>query len=90
MERSVTGRDTFVICKALAYAIITIERRPFEYRETSDCNDMKKLLKHLSTENLTVDFYMEEARRHIDEVKYSNIVDLLPALKDLVDKEAKE
>lgn len=44
---SVTGRDGYIINKALAYAISTIRALPKEQREESDAEDMLALLEHL-------------------------------------------
>lgn len=61
-------RDQLVICKALAYAIIIIERQPFAFRETSDMEDMKLALEYYSLSFLGVTHFMEEARQHIDRI----------------------
>jgi hypothetical protein len=44
----VTGRDAVILAKALAYAIEAIERLPPDWREESDCADMKTLLDHFA------------------------------------------
>jgi hypothetical protein len=41
MSDGITGRDELIIAKALAYAIVSIERLPEEWQATSDLNDMK-------------------------------------------------
>ena len=41
---SVTGRDGYIMAKALAYAIAYIDSLPEEKREASDRNDMVALL----------------------------------------------
>jgi hypothetical protein len=41
---AVTGRDGYIIAKALAYTIAVIDRLPPELREGSDQNDMRHLL----------------------------------------------
>jgi len=63
------GRDRYVICNALAYAIIIIERQPIGHRETSDMEDMKIILERLASGFMGADYFMEEARTHIDQVR---------------------
>jgi hypothetical protein len=46
----VTGRDGYVIQKALVYAIEAIESLPPEHQEWSDCQDMKCILKSVMSE----------------------------------------
>jgi len=41
---NLTGRDDYIIIKALAFAIITIERLPERWQPWSDLQDMRKLL----------------------------------------------
>jgi hypothetical protein len=41
----VTGRDQYIITKALTYAVCAIEALPQEWQEWSDCQDMKHLLR---------------------------------------------
>jgi hypothetical protein len=48
MTTDITGRDGLIIAKALAMAIITIDRLPPEWRANSDKADMEKLLHHLT------------------------------------------
>ncbi len=40
----VTGRDGYIIAKALCYAIAFIDTLPFERRESSDRDDMVAIL----------------------------------------------
>jgi hypothetical protein len=44
---SVTGRDDYLIAKALLYAIAFIESLPEQQRELSDRDDMVALLNHV-------------------------------------------
>jgi hypothetical protein len=44
MSNGITGRDGYIICKALAYAIETIERLPQRWQELGDLEDMKLIL----------------------------------------------
>jgi hypothetical protein len=62
--QSVTGRDTDIIADALAYAIITIERLPIEWREQSNADDMKRLLSAVAPGR--EQFYLTKARSHIE------------------------
>jgi hypothetical protein len=43
-DESITGRDGYIIAKALAYAIEAIGALPGEYQERSDREDMKAIL----------------------------------------------
>jgi hypothetical protein len=63
MSDGITGRD-LIIAKALAYAIIPIERLPEEWRETSDLNDMKTLLNTCNPK--LVQTLMITARSHLE------------------------
>jgi hypothetical protein len=60
---SVTGRDGYIIAKALAYAIVSIEGLPEKRREWSDAQDMKLLLA-LGFPRLKADL-LEQAKTHI-------------------------
>ena len=44
----ITGRDSYIIVKALAYAIEAIDRLPFDAQERSDREDMIALLERLA------------------------------------------
>jgi hypothetical protein len=44
----VTGRDGYIVCKALTYAIETIEALPKKWQEWSDKEDMITLLEAIS------------------------------------------
>lgn len=61
---SITGRDGYIVCQALGYAITCIERLPEDQQEWSNCEDMKYLLAHLASD--LFDFYLNNAREHID------------------------
>jgi hypothetical protein len=43
---NITGRDNWIIAKALAYALEALDRLPDEWRPGSDMLDMEKLLAH--------------------------------------------
>jgi hypothetical protein len=42
---NITGRDGYIMCKALAYAIATIPYLPKAFQESSDRDDMLELLR---------------------------------------------
>lgn len=63
---NITGRDTYIICKALAYAILTIERLPTQWQEWSDCQDMKAILEATISDPDMVQMFMVEARGHVE------------------------
>lgn len=44
MESQITGRDGYIVTKALAYAILAIDSLPRARQERSDRNDMLSLL----------------------------------------------
>ena len=41
-------RDRLILCNALAYAIITIDRLPEERQEASNARDMETMLNYLA------------------------------------------
>lgn len=50
----ITGRDGYIVCKALAYAIAYIQSLPKERQEYSDCCDMVELLRHYMPDALSL------------------------------------
>jgi hypothetical protein len=76
-DNSITGRgttrDRYILCNALAYAIITIERLPIEQREASDREDMILMLEHLSKGFLDSSFFMTGALAHLDGVDFTSV-----------------
>ena len=46
-SHEITGRDGYILAKALAYAIATIQSLPVIRQEASDCDDMCDILCHL-------------------------------------------
>ncbi len=64
MGTEITGRDGYIFCTALAYAIIAIERLPERWQERSDKEDMKKLLEAATS---TPDYYLLQARSHLEQ-----------------------
>jgi hypothetical protein len=59
----ITGRDGYIIAKALAYAIEAIGRLPEEAQEASDREDMIALLNHHSPKD--ADRERKAARAHL-------------------------
>jgi hypothetical protein len=49
-DDNITGRDRYIVCQALAYAIETIASLPERFQEWSSREDMKALLASMSTE----------------------------------------
>ena len=58
MAKTVDASNVLLLCKALAYAIITIERLPEHRQAFSDKEAMRDLL---------TDLYPEDAQRMLDE-----------------------
>ena len=61
----VTDRDNYIIATALSYAIECIGRLPAEMQETSELEDMKKILLALCGEDFATQF-RETARDLIE------------------------
>ncbi|MGH7022224.1 MAG: hypothetical protein ACREEB_01390 [Caulobacteraceae bacterium] len=55
-------RDLHLIKKALAIAVLAIERMPGEFQSTSDQADMKALLDRLVTSDTEMAHYVRAAR----------------------------
>lgn len=55
-------RDLFLVKKALAIAILAIERQPGPFQSVSDCQDMKALLDDLGIEQTELAALMRSAR----------------------------
>jgi hypothetical protein len=60
----VTGRDDWIVAKALCYAIVVIDSLPSRMQEASDCDDMKKLLASMMPEESHRERWLENARHH--------------------------
>jgi hypothetical protein len=60
---NITGRDHYIICKALAYAITAIERLPDRWQEASDKEDMRRLLAAMTEDP---NHYFISARAHLE------------------------
>jgi len=63
--KSITGRDGYILCKALAYAILCIERLPPRWQEFSDKEDMKVMLEYFANLHLGTEHFMLTAQAHI-------------------------
>lgn len=61
----ITGRDGYIIAKALAYAIETIERLPDEWQEFSDKEDMKMLFDGLVNNETAAEAIANGVRHHL-------------------------
>jgi hypothetical protein len=61
-----TGRDRLIVCRALAFAIVTIEKLPKERRPTSDLQDMKNLLSTYDERMMAI--YLASAKCAVDDV----------------------
>lgn len=57
-----SGRDLHILKKALAIAILAIERQPGPFQSTSDQADMKQLLDRLITSDVELATYMRAAK----------------------------
>lgn len=67
MTKDVTGRDGYIMRKALAYAITAIDALPQEWQEESDRKDMADLL-NAYTEGASL-YFFNEARVHLGQGK---------------------
>lgn len=57
-----TGRDLHLVKKALAIAVLTIEREPGPFQSASDQSDMKTLLDDMIEDDTELAFYVRAAR----------------------------
>jgi hypothetical protein len=64
-QMNVTGRDGFIMAKALAYAITTIDRLPRVRQEGSDRDDMRDLLCAMVPGEAQRSEIMLSAQRHV-------------------------
>jgi hypothetical protein len=55
-------RDLHLVKKALAIAVLAIERRPGPFQSSSDQADMKALLDRLIASDVELEHYAREAR----------------------------
>ncbi|MFG1303019.1 hypothetical protein V5F34_02645 [Xanthobacter autotrophicus] len=58
----ITGRDLHLVKKALAIAVLAIERQPGPFQSVSDQNDMKALLDALIENDAELAHYAHAAR----------------------------
>jgi hypothetical protein len=65
---SVTGRDGYIVAKALAYAIDAIEAQPRRWQEWSDCQDMKAILATIFGSSMCA-MVINSARLHLSHGK---------------------
>ena len=64
-SRNVTGRDEYVVCEALAFAIAAIDREPEERRLASDRDDMVVLLNAICPSPVERKRFAREAEIHV-------------------------
>ena len=69
--------NTYLLAKALAYAIVAIELRPETIREQSDYDDMVVLFRKLPASER--EMFLDEARRDFTGVRKAVSVEDLPA-----------
>ena len=69
--------NTYLLAKALAYAIVAIELRPETIREQSDYDDMVVLFSKLPASER--EMFLDEARRDLTGVRKAVSVEDLPA-----------
>lgn len=69
--------NTYLLAKALAYAIVAIELRPETIREQSDYDDMVVLFRKLPASER--EMFLDEARRDLTGVRKAVSVEDLPA-----------
>ena len=58
-DQNITGRDRWIMAKALAYASAAIAHVPEEFQSKSDRNDMLKMLRAFWPKY--ADFFLQEA-----------------------------
>ena len=56
------GRDLHLVKKALAIAVLAIERQPGDFQPFSDQTDMKALLEALIKNDVELEYYTRSAR----------------------------
>ena len=61
---TITGRDGYIVAKALAYAIEVIAALPDKRRELSDRRDMRKIL-HTAFSGIVQELVTESACHHL-------------------------
>ena len=78
--------NTYLLAKALAYAIVAIELRPETIREQSDYDDMVVLFRKLPASER--EMFLDEARRDLTGVRKAVSVEDLPANNELPPNDA--
>ncbi|MDO9714289.1 hypothetical protein [Paracraurococcus lichenis] len=69
-QTSITGRDDYLIVKALAYTITTIPHLPEVRQEASDCEDMIDLFAALVPDDAARERIMHSVRAHLGFEKF--------------------
>jgi hypothetical protein len=83
--QDITGRDAFIVSKALFYAIKYVDSLPKWMQEKSDQADMVRLLKVMAPDYVAhrqalIDFYLEGVRadgvadNNVDQIGHHHIV----------------
>ena len=78
--------NTYLLAKALAYAIVAIELRPETIREQSDYDDMVVLFRKLPASER--EMFLDEARRDLTGVRKAVSVDDLSTSNELPSNDA--
>lgn len=73
LNRDITGRDSNIVAKALAYAILSIDQLPKDRRELIDQEDMKAILKFLRPNQH--EHILKEANSHLTGEDFKFIAD---------------
>jgi hypothetical protein len=79
-------KNTYLLAKALAYAIVAIELRPETIREQSDYDDMVVLFRKLPASER--EMFLDEARRDLIGVRKVVSVEHLPTSDELPPNDA--
>ncbi|HUK07777.1 MAG TPA: hypothetical protein VLX09_07930 [Stellaceae bacterium] len=82
-RKSVTGRDTYILTQALAYAIALIDALPPDRQESSNRDDMIRLIRYLAPDERTRKLHAHNVRAHCGEAM--KIVSIPLAIADGVD-----
>jgi hypothetical protein len=69
IRKGVTGRDNYILAKALAYASQAIDMLPRRWQERSDCEDMLTILAVMVKDTRTRKLMIEDARNHLEGAK---------------------
>ena len=66
MADEITGRDLWIITEALATALVALEQLPAERQPTGNMDDMKKLLAHAASGNVSIHLAQAKIRFNPD------------------------